>query len=218
MKAIFIMLTISSTVLCFTESPDSLTLEQRISRLEKKVDSLQVAFVKNAIKKDEDNPFTSGKLINWGRGVTIQIHENKSSGLEAGYTFVTKKHLRMGLLCGTEVTRNDTTIPNAAFYGKTSLGTPVLLNFLSFTTYFKSLVYPAGGNFHANKPEHTRGGAAAGFDIEFWISSHLSVVAGVVQNYGQGAYQYSYGQLGMKYSFGVSDKKNNLANSDAVSR
>lgn len=218
MKTFFLLFLMIGTVFCFTESMDSLTLEQRVSRLEKKVDSLQVAFAKNIIKKDEDNPFTSGKFVNWGRGITLEIHVNKSSGLEAGYTFVTKKHLRMGLLCGTEITRNDTTVPNTAFYGKTSLGTPVLLNFLSFTAYFKTLVYPAGGNFHANKPEHTRGGAAAGGDIEFWISSHLSVVAGGGQNYGQGAYQYSYGQLGMKYSFGMSDKKNNMANSEAASR
>jgi hypothetical protein len=197
-------------VLSFTESPDSLTLEQRVSRLEKKVDSLQVAFAKNAIKKDEDNPFTSGKFINWGRGITVQLHVNKSSGLEAGYTFVTKKHIRMGLLCGTEITRNDTTVPNAAFYGKVSMGTPVLLNFLSFTTYFKTLVYPAGANFHANKPVHTRGGGAAGVDIEFWISSHISILAGAGQNFGKGAYQFTYNQLGVKYSFGESTKKQKL--------
>ena len=218
LKTILVMLIISSTALCFTESMDSLTLEQRVFRLEKKVDSLQVAFAKNSIKKDEDNPFTSGKFVNWGRGITLEIHVNKSSGLEAGYTFVTKKHLRMGLLCGTEITRNDTTVPNAAFYGKTSLGTPVLLNFLSFTVYFKTLVYPAGGNFHANKPEHTRGGGAAGVDFEFWISSHLSVLAGAGQNFGTGAYQFIYNQLGLKYSFGESSKNINQAKVNADSR
>ncbi len=191
----------------FSESKDSLTLEQRVAQLERKVDSLQVALAKYAIKKDNDAQLTSDKFMNWGRGITAQIHANgKAWGMEAGYTFVTKKFFRMGLLYGGEITFNDTTFPRGAFYGKTVVGTPVFLNFMSIEAYFKMLVYPEGSCFNSNIPEHTRGGGAAGVDFGFWITPHMAVLAGAVQNFGKKQYQYSFFQLSAEYTFGKSKK------------
>jgi hypothetical protein len=189
----------------FTESPDTISLEQRISRLEKKVDSLQVAFAKYSMKKDTDTLLLSDKFINWGRGTTVQFYINDINwAFEAGYTFVTKKFLKMGLLYGGQATLNDTALPRGAFYGKTTIGTPVFLNFINIEAYFKLLVFPAGGYFHYHIPEHTKGGAAAGIDFGFWMTRHIAVVAGVCQNFGPNQYHYSYTQIGVKYTFGKS--------------
>jgi hypothetical protein len=197
--------------LSFTESADSLTLEQRIAQLEKKVDSLQVSFAKYSIKKDTDTLLKSDKFINWGRGTTVQMYINGMNwGFEAGYTFVTNKFLRMGLLYGAQILLNDTTLPRGAFYGKTSLGTPVFLNFISINTYFKLFVFPAGSNFHFHIPEHTRGGAAVGIDFGFWMTPHIAIIAGACQTIGLRQFLYNnYTQLGAQYTFGKSNNNIN---------
>jgi hypothetical protein len=198
----------------FSETHDTLSLEQRVLILEKRVDSLQTYLIRVKQKKDDDNIFTTAKYLEWGRGVTIELKAlSMYSGLEAGYTFLTIRHYRMGVFGGTDFIFDfSKPVPELAFYAKTSLGTPVFLNFISISSYFKTLYFVPRAIFGVDGPHsnlksgnQSNAGIGAGVDFDFWISSHMCVSAGICQT--SGAFSFESQGISVKYAFGKIGKK-----------
>jgi hypothetical protein len=212
MKTVYIVLLLTAMTYGFSETSDSLSLEKRIVRLEQKIDSLQVAVAKYTIKRDEDNPFKSAGYLEWGRGVTLQIQGNVYTGIEAGYTFLTIRHYRLGIFAGTDFLTNGThrTLPNMDMYAKTSLGTPILLNFISVNAYIKTIYFPEGILSDLGKHVTSNMGVAgnggrgseAGLEAELWMSSHICFLFGFCQRSGSD-YGFSSGNVGLRYAFGT---------------
>ena len=221
MKAVYIVLLMTGMTFGFSETSDSLSLEKRIVRLEQKIDSLQVAVAKYTIKRDEDNPFKSAGYLEWGRGVTLQIQGNAYTGIEAGYTFLTIRHYRLGIFAGADFLTNGTrTLPNMDVFAKTSLGTPILLNFISVNAYIKTIYFPGGILSDLGKYVTSNMGAAGngdhsnevGLEAELWMSSHMCFLFGFCQRPGSD-YSFNSGNVGLKYTFGTlskSTKKNSV--------
>lgn len=137
------------------------TLSHRIDSIETRLEHLQIQVV-------ESDPFKSAKYLKWGSGLTFTISKSVPRiSSDIGYTFITPKSFRAGIAFGFDGELGSLAeLPAYGFYGKVTAGTPVLINFLSINSYFRTLYYPKTAYTEGSQ---NSGGICAGAELEFWF-------------------------------------------------
>jgi hypothetical protein len=97
--------------------------------------------------------------------------------LDGVYSFSTPKSMRIALIIGHAADfGRDHDLPYWEWYGKVAYGTPVLLNLLSFNSYFKTIFYDQASR--NDNPDFTSSGFGIGGEFEFWLSKRSCVTLG----------------------------------------
>jgi hypothetical protein len=156
---------------------DACRCSKEIAALSRRIDSLEARLEGQQIQIVESNPFKSGSYLKWGKGWTLAATKSEQRmTLDIGYTFLTPKSFRIGMFLGHDAQMGaDCELPYAAFYGKTTIGTPVFINFISVNGYFRALYYP---KFAQKYCFQTAGGLSAGAELEFWLRPTLCYTFG----------------------------------------
>jgi hypothetical protein len=187
--AILMLLTISNMLIADE-------LEERFNTLETEIEKLKIETVDN-------NPYATGETLNWGKGLFMdfQLSPKRTGSIEIGYNFVLEKWkppmngpylqdrrgYKIGISLGSQSSFNELTLVEEdksfltssgyAFFGKLSLSSPVLLNFISTNTYIKPM-YIIGANTNEGSFANEEFGIGFGGEVEFWISKKQSFYLG----------------------------------------
>ena len=181
----------------------NLYAEDNYKNLQQKIDSLETRLEKIDIEPVDNNPYATDDTLNWGTGFFIggKAGTNYTMHLEVGYMFRTskkpraslsrdyigkRKGKRFGISAGMQmfidepVFKNDATFYKSTGYGvfgKFNFGSPVLLNFISFSGHLKAMyTIPATDNDH--NITDARMVYGYGSDIEFWLTENACVTLG----------------------------------------
>ena len=165
--------------------------QDNYTKLQQKVDSLEIQLKKVC----DSHPYAMGDTLNWANGLFIggKAGTNYSMNLEVGYMFKTgsnpgmslgddyigkRKDYRWGFSAGMQyfsnepVFKSDVTFYKSTgygTYGKFNFGSPVLLNFISFSCHLKAMyTVPTKDNDH--KIRDNRMVYGYGYDIDFWVT------------------------------------------------
>ena len=181
----------------------NLYAQDNYKKLHQKIDSLETRLEKIHNAQVDNNPYTTGDTLSWGTGFFggAKTGTNYTLNFEIGYMFrLRKKPLaslsgdyigkrkdyRIGISAGIQyfsdepVFKNDITFYKSTGYGcfgKINFGSPVLLNFISFSWHLKAMyTIPTTDNDHNITNERMVYGY--GNDIEFWIWENACVTLG----------------------------------------
>ena len=181
----------------------NLNAQDNYKELQQKIDSLETRLEKIYNKQADNNPNAAVDTLNWGTGFFVggKTGSHYTMNLEIGYMFgLSKKPLaslssdyigkrkgyRLGISAGIQffddepVFKNDVTFYKSSgygVYGKFNYGSPILLNFISFSGHIKAMyTKPEFDNDH----HITDGRMVYGFgnDIEFWLTENECVTIG----------------------------------------
>ena len=171
-------------------------------KLQQKIVSFETRLEKY-YKQADNNPYATGKALNWGNGVFVggKTGTNYTINLEIGYMwnisnnepssfsrdYIGKRYdYRYGISAGMQmfidepVFKNDVTFYKSTGYGpylKFNFGSPVLLNFISFSGHIKVMyTIPTSDNDHKIRSERIVYGY--GNDIEFWLTKNECMTIG----------------------------------------
>ncbi len=178
-------------------------LQKKIVSLETRIDSLETSLEKIFIEQANNNPYTKSEILNWGTGFfgAGKTGTNYTMNFELGYMFRIKKKplasmsryyigkrkdYRFGISAGMQWFSNETVFKNdITFYrstgygafGKFNFGSPVLLNFISFSGHLK-VMYLVPSNDNDHNITDARMAYGYGNDIEFWLTENACVTLG----------------------------------------
>ena len=178
-------------------------LQQKLDSLETRIGSLETKVKKISIEQVTNNLNATDDTLNWGTGFWGggKSGTNYTFNYELGYMFRISKNplaflsgdylgkrkdYRVGISAGMQwfynepVFKNDLIFYKSTGYGvfgKVNFGSPVLLNFLSFSWHLKVMyTIPAKDNDH----DITAGRMVFGYgnDLEFWLTENGCVTIG----------------------------------------
>ena len=198
MKTRSVMMLLLSLVVLSTA-----TAGENQSLLLQKPDSLEMRIDGISIDQTGFNSYATGETLNWGAGLFVgaKTGTNYTINLELGYMLKTGKHplsslsrdyigkrnsYRLGVSAGLQlfddepVYSNDSTFYRSCGYGsflKFNFGSPVLLNFISFSWHLKGLYTIPGADSDHNITE-PRMVYGYGNDIEFWLTENACASVG----------------------------------------
>ncbi|MFC2082108.1 hypothetical protein ACFLQT_00095 [Bacteroidota bacterium] len=174
----------------------------KVDSLQMRIDSLEARIEQIYIEQVDNNPYATGEILNWGNGTYIAIHLGPYwySSAEIGYNYIIKGQLPPGsdepFLNNTRAFRlgfglglfnfdepvydeiDSLTLQTNAngVYAKILIGSPVLLNFMSFTAELKILhISPDVDVFDT---DNSRLGLGIASDIEFWFYENTCITVG----------------------------------------
>ena len=181
----------------------SLTAEENYSQLEEKVDSLETKLEEVYDSQIRNNPYANGETLDWGKGFfgSMKTGTDYTMNLELGYMFKLKKKpleflssryvdnrqsYRIGFSAGVQWFENEIVHNNKSgfykssgcgVYGKLNFGSPILLNFISFSWHLKAMYAdPEEDSDHGIKDARMVYGF--GNDLEFWLTKNSCVTVG----------------------------------------
>jgi hypothetical protein len=169
-------------------------MQQRIDSLEVRLDQISVAY--------QNNPYSRGITEDWGAGLfcSSKTGTDYSMNFELGYIFKIGKPFtsssreylgnrtdyRLGFSIGAQMFDDEVIFSdNSTFYkcngyggfGKFNFGSPILLNFISFSGHLKAMyTKPESGN--ERNITNARTVVGYGFDMEYWYKENLCVSLG----------------------------------------
>ena len=168
----------------------------KFEEIKKRMDSLEVKLEKIYINQADNNPYATGETLDWGNGWNFSVlvggpahfwdvdigynfKINKSNFLTTKQFIANPKGFRLGFYQETINIADDYNTYLATgygFQGKVLYFSPVLLNFISFATYFKLAYLLPGPNDLDLKDSRLSYGL--GGNIEFWQTSKMCVFTG----------------------------------------
>jgi hypothetical protein len=174
-------------------------LQERIDLLEAKLENIEVEQIRS-------NPYANGETSDWGTGFFMNSKTGavNSWNLELGHMFKVKGNAfgllskdyiskrnsyRLGFSAGAQwfdkeiVYNNNSTFYNSSgygFYGKFITGSPILLNFMSFSGHLKAM-YTIPGEDKSHNIEDARMVYGFGNDVEFWLTKNSCVTVGYTE-------------------------------------
>jgi hypothetical protein len=179
------------------------TQENSMENLKTRMDSLEARLETVYIEQVDSNPYATGETLDWGKGWNFSALVGGPAyfwDLDIGYNFMIKKTnflsskqfianpkgFRLGLSLGMQSFYQETINKPDDYHtylatgyglqGKFLYFSPVLLNFISFATYFKLAYLLPGPNdldIKDNRISYGLGG-----NIEFWQTSKMCVFTG----------------------------------------
>ncbi|NQT27783.1 hypothetical protein HQ585_20670 [candidate division KSB1 bacterium] len=181
----------------------NLYAEDNYEMLQQKIDSLETRLDKIYTEQVDNNSDAPGDALNWGSGLFLgaKTGTHYTLNFEIGYMFRTskkpwasltrdyigkRKDYRFGISTGVQMFNDETVFKDDltfykssgyGVYGKIAFGSPVLLNFISFSWHLKAMyTIPAKNNDHNITDERMVYGY--GNDIEFWLTENECVTLG----------------------------------------
>ena len=179
-----------------------LVAEENYTQMQERIDQLEAKLEKINVEEINNNPYTSGETFNWGTGWfgSAKTGTDYSMNFELGYMLKIKKPFasltreyvgnrndyRIGFSAGAQyfenavVYQNDTNFYKSSgcgIYGKLNFGSPVLLNFVSFSWHLKAMYTDPDKNNDHNITE-ARMVYGYGNDVEFWLTQNSCVTLG----------------------------------------
>ena len=172
--------------------------------LSRRLDSLEVKVERIIIEQMDASPFATGETLSWGKGwyFGATVSSPNQSLVELGHVFGfrgwrppwepeyldRRRGYRVGLSAGFQsfqdagLLRDDAGdryyVDGIAPFLKLSWGTPVLLNFISTSTFLRpSLIFPFYEDGDS-RDDHPLAGLALGADLEFWIARNKCITLG----------------------------------------
>jgi hypothetical protein len=172
-------------------------------RIKARMDSLEAKLETIFIEQVDSNPYATGETLDWGKGwnfsalvggpayfwdldIGYNFMINKTNFLTSKKFIANPKGFRLGVSLGLQSFYRETINMPDDYYtylangyglqGKVLYFSPVLLNFISFATYFKLAYLLPGPNdldIEDNRMSYGLGG-----NIEFWQTSKMNVFIG----------------------------------------
>jgi hypothetical protein len=193
---VFVMIGILLSTLSADEG--STQLQERIDVIEAKLEKIEDEQIRN-------NPFANGETADWGSGcfLSSKTGTTNSWNIELGYMFnvkgnalgllskeyISKKNsYRLGFSGGVqwfdkEIIYDDNSSfyssSGYGFYGKFIAGSPILLNFMSFSGHIKAMHTIPDNN--SQNIEDSRMVYGFGNDVEFWLTKNSCVTLGYTE-------------------------------------
>jgi len=174
-----------------------------LDKLKTRMDSLEAKLETIYIEQVDSNPYATGQTLDWGKGWNFSALVGGPAyfwDLDIGYNFMIRKTnfltskqfianpkgFRLGLSLGMQSFYQETIYKPDDYHtylangyglqGKVLYFSPVLLNFISFATYFKLAYLLPGPN--DLDIEDNRLSCGLGGNIEFWQTSKMCVFTG----------------------------------------
>ena len=179
----------------------NLYAQDNYKKLQQKVDSLETKLEEIYLKQITNNPYATGKTFDWGSGFFIgtKMGTHYTMNIEIGYIYKLRKNpfaffsddyigkrkdYRLGISAGMQMFENELllrdnlTAYQSSGYGaymKLNFGSPVLLNFISFSGHIKAMYTSPDKN-----PYNTDNRMVLGYgnDIEFWLTDNECISIG----------------------------------------
>ena len=184
----------------------TLAAEESSTNLQERIELLETKLEKIETEQIRSNPYANGETEDWGTGffTTTKTGAVNSWNLELGYMFKVKGNAfgllskdyiskrnsyRLGFSAGAQwfdkemVYNNNSNFYNSAgygFYGKFNVGSPILLNFMSFSGHLKAM-YTIPEKDSAHNIEDSRMVYGFGNDVEFWLTKNSCVTVGYTE-------------------------------------
>jgi hypothetical protein len=181
----------------------NLYAQDNYTKLLQKIDSLEIRLEKFCTEQVGNNPYSTGDALNWGTGFFAGAKTGSfyTMNLEIGYMFRLKKSplaffsrdyigkrkdYRFGISAGVQMFENELVFKNAAtiytssgygVFGKFNFGSPVLLNFISFSWHLKAM-YTVPTTDKSHNITEARMVYGYGNDIEFWLTENACASLG----------------------------------------
>ncbi len=181
---------------------DEVSVEMERMRI--RMDSLETRMEHMNIELAQSNPFATGRTLNWGSGwhFSAQLTTRHNVGVEFAYMHQFRNWhapwepeyidrtsgYRIGVAFGYSDFMNEAEMvdDNGEEYMSSGLipylkfiyGSPVLLNFISTSGYFKAMMVMPFNSDENIEEEDAQWGLGFGMEVEFWISENKNIFLG----------------------------------------